>query len=158
MASGLRAAAGGVASMEEAAQAVVGQLFRGLVDDDGSPACALVRFYVTLRLGELVAPLRELAASAGNDGYPPLSDETRCLTLLATAGREPAWNDRRASARHQVVALSDEARVERLPMVAGLLRGLGIEASSVVRPDPTQATARSGRRYDLFFVPEAASS
>lgn len=158
MASGLRSAAGGAANMEEAAQGVVGQLFAGLVDGDGSPACALVRLYVTSRLGELQAPLQELAAAAVPDGMAALTDETRCLTLLATAGREPAWNDRRASEHHQVIALSDEEGVERLPMVAGLLRGLGIEASAVVRPDPRQATVRSGRRYDLFFVPEAAGS
>ncbi len=43
-------------------------------------------------------------------------------------------------------------------MVAGLLRGLGIDAAAAVRPDPTQHAARASRRYDVFFVPDARSS
>ena len=59
---------------------------------------------------------------------------------------------------HQAIPLLNEALVDRLPMVAGLLRGLGIDASSVVRPDPREHAARSRRRYDVFFVPDALSS
>jgi len=142
--------------MEAAARGVVDRLFAELVDHQGQPACALVRLYATARLGGLEPRLQDLARA--NGGGPGCSDDTRCLTLLASAGLAPAWNDRRTSEHHQVIPLSDEELVTRLPMVAGLLGGLGIELASVVRPDPSDNFARSGRRYDLFFVPEAAGS
>jgi len=144
--------------MEAAARSVVERLFTELVDHQGGPACALVRLYVTARLGELEPRLQHLARSKGRVDGPGLSIDTRCLTLLASAGLVPAWNDRRTSENHQVIPLSDEELVTRLPMVAGLLGGLGIELASAVRPDPADNFARSGRRYDLFFVPEAADS
>jgi len=141
--------------MEAAARRVVDRLFAELVDHQGQPACALVRLYATAQLGGLEPRLQDLARA---NGGPGCREDTRCLTLLASAGLEPAWNDRRTSEHHQVIPLSDEELVTRLPMVAGLLSGLGIELASVVRPDPADNIARSGRRYDLFFVPEAAGS
>lgn len=144
--------------MEAVARGVVDGLFGTLVDHDGQPACALVRLYVTARLGALEPQLQDLARSTVPIDGPGLGADTRCLTLLATAGLAPAWNDRRTSERHQVIPLSDEELVTRLPMVAGLLGGLGIEPASVIHPNPADNLARSGRRYDLFFVPEAAGS
>lgn len=141
--------------MEAVAHGVVDGLFATLVDHEGQPACALVRLYVTARLDALEPRLQGLARNVPGLG---LGVDTRCLTLLGTAGLLPAWNDRRTSERHQVIPLSDEELVTRLPMVAGLLGGLGIEPASVVRPDPADNQARAGRRYDLFFVPEAANS
>jgi len=140
--------------MEDVAQRVVTRLFEDLVDGQGEPACALIRLYVTARHTDLEEHLRGLALAAA----PDVVADTRCLTLLASSGVDPAWNDRRSSQRHQVLPLFDEALVERLPMVAALLKGMGIDLASVVRPDPTEHATRSGRRYDLFFVPEAAGS
>jgi len=159
VASGVREAADGASSMEQAAQATVDRLFGDLVDEGGGPACALVRLYVTARLGDLEPRLQELArAAVPTDLDVEPAADTRCVTLLGSAGVEPAWNDRRASRGHQAIPLLDEGLVERLPMVAGLLRGLGMDSASVVRPDPEQHAARSRRRYDVFFVPEASTS
>lgn len=159
IATRLRQAADSASCMEDAAEAVVRCLFGELVDEEGTPACALVRLYVTARLSALDGPLQEFARRAVPDDLgSALSDDTRCITLLATTGVEPAWNDRRSSMAHQAIPLVDEDLVARLPMVAGLLRGLGVDAAAVVRPDPSQHAARASRRYDMFFVPDARSS
>ncbi len=159
LAVGLRQAADGATSMEAAAGSLVGRLAGELADGGGGPGCALVRLYVTTRFGELSADLQDFGrATVPDEMASELTDDTRCITLLATAGAEPAWNDRRGSTRHQVIPLLDEAMVARLPMVAGLLRGLGADPAAVVRPDPREHAARASRRYDVFFVADAAAS
>jgi len=159
LAADLRSAADGAVCMEDAARAVVDCLAHELVDDGERPACALVRVYVTSRFGELDPDVQGRARRAVPAGLEPeLTEDTRCITLLATTGVEAAWNDRRSSSGHQAIPLLNEDLVDRLPMVAGLLRGLGIEAAAVVRPDPGQHAARAARRYDVFFVADAAGS
>ena len=159
VAARLRSAAAGASCMEHAAKALIDRLRQELADEHDQPACALVRFYVTARFGDL-DPAVQLIARTGIPAELAslLSGEIRCITLLASAGVEPPWNDRRSSLSHQAIPLLSEELVERLPMVAGLFRGLNIEAGSVVRPDPSQTAARSARHYDVFFVADARSS
>jgi hypothetical protein len=147
----LRTIGAGADSMEAAAQRVAAHLYDVLRDDDGGRACALVRVYKTHRYGALPADLREFAG----DGLDP---ETRCLTLLGTAGDVPAWNDRRASQGHKAIPLVSEHAVEQLPMVLQLITQLGLDVSAVVRPDPTIARELSQRTYDVFHVLDAAAS
>lgn len=159
VAASLRSAAAGASCMEHAAKAMIDRLRQELADEHDQPACALVRFYVTARFGDLDPPVQLIART----GIPAelsslLSRETRCITLLASTGIEPAWNDRRTSSNHQAIPLLSEELVERLPMVAGLFRGLNIDSGSVVRPDPKQIAVRSARHYDVFFVADALSS
>lgn len=159
LASRLRRVADGAVCMEQAAKAVVDHLAQELVDEHGKPACALIRFYVTARHGALSGSLQELARLAlPDDLRSELGEDTRCITLLATTGVDPAWNDRRSSSGHQAIPLLNEELIDRLPMVAGLLRGLGIDPASVVRPDPREHAARARRRYDVFFVRDAVTS
>ena len=51
--------------------------------------------------------LREEARRRAPEGS--LTDETRCLCLVATRGTEPDWNDVERSAAHRVLPLSDAA-------------------------------------------------
>jgi hypothetical protein len=88
----------------------------------------------------------------------PVADDVRCLTLLGTAGDDHAWNDRRNSRDHQAIALPSAQVVEQLPMVAQLITQLGLELTSVVRPDPTEARELSQRTYDVFHVADAPAS
>ncbi|HVF32725.1 MAG TPA: hypothetical protein VM933_06800 [Acidimicrobiales bacterium] len=143
----------GAGSMEAAGQAIVEYLRRELVDGEGRPACALVRFYRTLRFRDLPDELRDFAGAVEDD-------RTRCLTLLGTAGEAPAWNDRRRSDAHAAIPLVDEEVVAASPMIAGLIDQLGVDVAAVVGPpsrDPGRANLHH-RDYDVFFVPEAAGS
>jgi hypothetical protein len=141
--------------MEEAAQRAAVFLRDELLADDGERACPLVRVYKTHRFGSLPADVQDFAAAVF--GERP-DDEVRCLTLLGTAGDEPAWNDRRRSTGHQAIPLLSEQVVEQLPMVLQLITQLGIDVTTVVRPDPKAARELAQRTYDVFHVPDAAAS
>ncbi|MHC4829058.1 MAG: hybrid sensor histidine kinase/response regulator [Planctomycetota bacterium] len=144
-----------VESLEGAAQHVVSLLHQRLVDDDGRPACALVRFFSTLPFDCLEPELQSVAASSG---VAPLDPSTRCLTLLATAGQRSEWNDRRRSVSHRAIPLTSEAGIRSTPMISQLLSQLGLDVSMVVQPDPSLLLEEARRTYNVFFVPEAVGS
>jgi two-component system, NtrC family, sensor kinase len=148
----LRTIGAGATSMVEVAGRTTTHLYEHLVDDDGRPACALVRLYKTHQLGGLDDQRRHFAEQAARDVLHP---RTRCLTLLATSGTYPTWNDPRRSVSHQAIPLTSEAALERLPMIAGLVRQLGLEPATVVAPDPEAHLALHHGEYKVFYVPEA---
>lgn len=153
---GLFVEGGEPATFEEAAQRVVALFREQLLDDAGQPACALVRIYKTHPFAELVAPLKNFARR-----IVPEADTLRglrCLVLVATAGDEPAWNDRRLSRGHQAIPLTSEHAVADAPMVAQLIQQLGIEVSTVLRPDPSLLLDVRDRAQNVFFVPDALGS
>lgn len=144
------------ASIADESQEISQYLYRSLVDGEGAPASALVRLYKTNRFGDLDPDVKDFAASLA--GVEP-TDDMRCLTLLGTAGAEPAWNDRTLSVGHRAIPLPSEEFVERLPMVAQLILQLGLDIGIVVDP-PTGHAARKLAQTpnDVFHVPVAAGS
>ena len=145
------------ASMEEAANKIVGYLYDNLVDGQTSKrCCALVRFYKTHPYGELEEGLQQFAQ--GLLGAPPESPETKCLTLLATAGERPEWNDRAKSEGHRAIPLASEEMVAQIPMVSQLVSQLGLEMSSVLRPDPSLIVDMEQKTYNTFHIPQALGS
>jgi hypothetical protein len=133
-------------------------LLRGeLVDDDGAPACPLVRVYKTHRFGDLDDDVRAFARRAvvGSD---PLMDETTCLVLLGTSGAEDAWNDRHRSQGHRALPLSSPAAIQRMPMISHLLRDFGLDTAAVSDPTAPLDTTLSGGRLGVFHVPYAEGS
>jgi hypothetical protein len=147
--------ADGAGTMEEMAAGITGHLFAVLREATGGPACALVRLYKTHRYDALPPRHRDFAARTARE---PLSPSTRCLTLLGSAGIEPAWNDPARSEGHQAIPLTSEAVVEKSPMIAHLIAQLGLDVAEVVRPDPLARIDRHHERYDIFYVPEARRS
>ena len=142
-------------SMEDACGRIASLLYEELVDERGAPACALVRVYKTHPYGRLPHDLR---AFAGNVLGEVPDDDVRCLTLLATRGALPAWNDRRLSAGHRAIPLPTVGFVEQLPMIAGLVGQLGLSVDEVVRPQQHKLPELSQRSYGVFHVAEAAGS
>ncbi len=139
--------------MEDVAQQIVRYLYDELGDGQGNRACLLVRLYKTHPYGRLEPEVQEFVEDALG-GEPPA--DTRCLTLLGTAGDEPAWNDRTRSQGHKAIPLASEEMVGRLPMVAQLITQLGLEIGAVIRPrNPIELAQRT---YDVFHVPDAAGS
>jgi two-component system NtrC family sensor kinase len=146
-------------SMEDVAQRMVDLIDDSLTDADGEPACALVRFYVTQRYADIGSVLQSAAMDvAPEELRDEVHADTRCFTLIATTGRRPEWCDRRRSVNHRSIPLVSEELVARLPMVAGLLRDLGVDARSVVHPEVGDRMERHHRRYDVFHVEDAAGS
>lgn len=147
----------GATSMEEAADRVVRELHQSLrMPDRTQPACALVRLFVTLPYDELEPELRGAAgaALAGIEAQPGM----KCLTLLGTAGHEPQWNSRRTSVGHRSLPLPSEAAIAKSPMIAQLIRQLGIQAAALVAPDRTFMVDQAQHSFNVFHVPEAKGS
>jgi two-component system NtrC family sensor kinase len=144
------------ANVNEAAQRVVDFFYRELVDAEGAPACALVRFFKTEAYGNLPPALQEFARVAA--GVDTLNDDVRCLTLLATNGDEPEWQSPERSRGHRAIPLTSVEMVEKAPMIAQLIKQLGLSTAAVVRPEAGLILDRQGKKHNVFYVPQALSS
>jgi hypothetical protein len=154
--SALRArGVGGFSSMEDVAGTVVRHLYEEMHHGEDR-ACALVRLYKTHPLQHLRPAEQEFATKLSK--HEPLAPETRCLTLLATAGDEPAWNHRSTSAGHRAIPLPTEHVISSLPMIAQLVSQLGVSVASVVRPDSSIMVVSTESTFNVFHVPEAHGS
>lgn len=152
----VRGAAKGSGTLEEAAKAIVRHLYDGCRDSHGQRQCALVRFYKTHDFEALDGELQAFARDQLGGAAP--APGMKCLVLLGTAGVEPEWNDRRRSRGHRAVPLPSERFVEEAPMIAQLVRQLGLPISALVRPSPEIIGELQGRTYNVFHVEEAAGS
>lgn len=147
-AAALREGAERAADFPAAARSVVEQLRAGFVDDAGAPVLQLVRLFTTRRLADLEPDLLGLLHDV------PQRPDLRCLTLTATAGVEPEWNDPALSGPYRVLALPSAEAVAAAPMFSALIRELGISAADLV----AGAEHTGGRRFGVFHVPVALDS
>lgn len=155
--TGLVQAAAGSDTMEDAARAVA----RYLYDQCGTSgaaerACALVRVYKTHAYGQLPLDLRTFADTAGQTG--PYRPGVKCLTLLATVGDEPAWNSRRSSRGHQAIPLPSAGIVDQAPMIAQLVKQMGLEVETLINPSPELLRELEGKTFNVFHVTHALNS
>jgi two-component system, NtrC family, sensor kinase len=147
----------GADSLEDAAGLIVRYLYEHCVDPlTGERSCALVRFYKTHPFGGLDQALRDFAAAQLGD-HPP-DDAMRCLTLMATAGDEPAWNSRHQSAGHRAIPLPSAERIRSAPMIMRLMDDLGIDIERIVAGAEPSTRGPDARTYDVFHVEEALGS
>jgi hypothetical protein len=153
----LRKLGSNASSMEEVARRVVEMLYRDLVMPGSSDgAAALVRTFVTLPYSDLQPDQQEFARHV----LPEVASTPamKCLTLLATAGQEPEWNARRGSTGHQALPLPSEDGISRSPMIAQLIRQLGIEAGSLLNSDASVVLDSTQHTFNVFHVPDALGS
>lgn len=152
----LRRIGTGAASMEQVAEGVVRFLYDEFKDVTGERSCVLVRFYFTTYYSALDPDLRAFGSKLmrGVEVKP----ETRCLTLLGTAGERPEWNSRKKSEGHRTIPLPSEEVVQALPMVSQLMLQLGLSLGAVLSPSPELVLELEQRSYNVFFVPEALGS
>lgn len=144
-------------SMEDVAERVVQFLHDELRDAaTGARSCVLVRFYFTTRFSNLNEDLRAFGSRLMRG--VELKPETRCLTLLATAGEKPEWNSRKNSQGHKTIPLPSKEVIHAFPMVSRLLSQLGLDLGVVLAPSPELVLELEQRGYNVFFVPEAVDS
>jgi len=154
---GVRQAAESATSIEEAANAIVGFLYANCrFQATGAHSCALIRFYMTQPYSSLDQDLRSFADRQLAGARPRLA--MKCLTLMATVGQRPEWCDRRQSAGHKAIPLPSESIVEQAPMIAQLIRQMGLDISVIVEPSPDVVAELAGKTYNVFHVPEADGS
>lgn len=147
----------GADTVEDATQCIVQYLYDHFADPiSGERTCPLVRFYKTDPYGGLPRELQEFASKQLGD--IPATPSMRCLCLLATAGDEPEWNDRRQSRSHQAIALPSVEIVREAPMIAGLIEELGLDIASVIGGGEPAMRGSTSRTYDVFHVEDARGS
>jgi hypothetical protein len=144
------------ATFEDAAERAVEFFHREFVDEDGQPACALVRFFKTHPYGDLSEDLQAIVREAAPEAAS--IPELRCLTLLATRGDDPRWNQRQDSRGHRVIPLMNVEMVQQAPMIAQLITQLGIPIAEVVRPSRTLLLEAAQTNYNVFYVARALGS
>ena len=143
----------GALSMEGAADRVVRMFYRMLVDrETGERNLVLVRCFKTHRYGKLP---EDLAAMARGAAGTPLQAETPALTMLATAGELPEWNDRRSSRGHAAIPLTSVEMVERAPMISALLRQMGLKVEAAMYPTQKIILDADEHAFNVFHVQEA---
>ena len=153
---GIRRAAASARTMESVAESTTRFLHAECVDPaTGKPACALVRFYKTHSFSSLRSD--DQAFARGLLDGAKASPGLKCLTMLATAGDEPAWNSRLQSRGHRAIPLVSVQMVEGAPMIAALIRQFGLDIAAVVSP-PNLLDALVGKTYNVFHVAEAKGS
>jgi hypothetical protein len=152
----LRSATRNGSSLQAAAQQLMN---RFLQQFEGS--VALGRIYATVPYN--VLPQRDRAfvrAAAEQKGMLALlQDDTRVLSLLATAGAEPAWRDRYASKGHLGIPLLSEHFVSEIPMIAGLIAQLGSSVRWFAKvAAPAGRNDNFGVFTESFFVADAGAA
>ena len=150
----LRRAGTGASSMEEVAGIVVRWLHEELRLPGGEGrACALVRMFVTMPYASLEPPQQEFARTVV--GATPENTAMKCLTLLATSGELDQWNSRHTSAGHKALPLVSEQSIMRSPMIAQLIRQLGVEVGTLLSPDSGMMIDGAQRTFNVFYISEA---
>ncbi|MEJ7730594.1 MAG: hypothetical protein WKG00_15410 [Polyangiaceae bacterium] len=137
-------------SVEEAAQATSALFVREFA------SALLARVFVLVPFRSL-PPAEQAFARELVNGDARLVAGTRVLALLGTAGKEPAWNDRRASRGHLAIPLLDRSFVEGIPMIAALLAELEVDVSRL-EAAPIATRRLLGGKNGRFYVAEAASA
>lgn len=144
-------------SMEQVADRVVRYLYESLRTAGGeTSACALVRLFVTMPYAGLDSDQQAFVQTVLNSAQS--TSTTKCLTLLASAGELPAWNSRQASQGHKALPLVSEESVSRSPMIAQLIRQLGVKVGALITADPSLVIDAGQHTFNVFHVPEAEGS
>jgi hypothetical protein len=152
----LRRAALGATSIEEVADSVVRYFYAQALGEDGKRECVMARFYMTVPFASLQPDSRQFAARFLGD--QPAGPELQCLTLLGTVGDEPGWNSRWTSHGHHAIPLPTVEFVKSAPMIAELVRSVGLDAADLVSPRPEVLRAAQGKTYNVFYVRDADGS
>ncbi|MDD3117756.1 MAG: hypothetical protein PHQ27_01130 [Victivallales bacterium] len=144
-------------SMEEAAQRLVNYLFDNFVDpQSGLNTCPLIRFFKTHDHTTLPPELQRFAARLLTDKSPTAN--YKCLTLLATTGIEEKWRRRQNSQAHQAIPLPSKEVVNRIPMMRNLIKQMGMDIETVIRPDPNLLLDLARTTFNIFYVQQALAS
>lgn len=144
------------ATIGEAGQRIARFFHDEFTDGSGRPACALVRLFKTESFAKLdpqrKAFVRRMAPDADRQ------EALRCLVLIGTAGEEESWNSPGLSRGHMAIPLMSVKMVEEAPMIAQLIKQLGVTVETVLKPDPALLLDMRDTSHNVFYVPTAEGS
>lgn len=163
----------GMTGLDSTARGIVNHLYQSFVMSGTSePAFVLVRLFVTHRMGELDPSVQAYVSdrAAEVELARPVVKDTRCLTLLATAGDLPEWNDVRKSRHHRAIPISSPDLPDKFPMIARVLQQFGVEFGTIMTEEEQDGDGiesgdsgdlvvdREQSTFNVFYVPEAKGS
>ena len=147
-------------SVEDASQQIVDFLHDNLAlapDQQTTRASVLTRLFITRLYSELNEDQKNSVRFLLQADFP--REDFNCLTLIASRGDEPQWNSPKNSENHKAIPLLNAEQVNKLPMVASLLKQLGVEVHDFIKTrkeimlDPDRR-----QNYGIFLVPQALGS
>jgi hypothetical protein len=153
--STIKSQAGGANNLQESTQRAM-ECFHAQFAE----SVVLARTYATVPYKMLPATDRSFVQAVAQDKgqLSILTEETQALSLLGTAGIDPAWCDRYSSKGHLGIPLLSEDFVAGIPMIAGLIHQLGMSVDLYKRLSPSQSAEKFGVFAESFFVSDAAAS
>ena len=141
-------------TLEGAAQLVARGLYEALPS-----STALARVYAVVPHGELPGDVRAFVADLMSGAGPTTAKEPTAtmpvLALLGTYGSKPAHCDRKLSQGHKGIPLVSAAFVDAIPMLARLLRELGIDLAWLDDAPEVITRRLLGGFNGLFYVDDA---
>jgi hypothetical protein len=141
----------GAETVEAAAQRFCDMLYATFEE-----SVVLVRVFATVRFENLPLPLRGFVERlVGARAQAVLGPRTPVLTLLGTRGGVPRWNSRHLSEGHVAIPLASAEFVEAIPMIASLVKQLGIGIDDAQDIETAIVTQSLGRVAGVFYVEDA---
>ncbi len=141
-------------SLEEAAQCYMTILYEELYD-----SIVLARLFIMIPFGNLPKENQEFAMNLARSAAinERIEDQTMVLSLLASRGAKPEWNDRRHSKDHKGIPMISSDYIDRIPMMSRLLKQLGAGIDWIDNND-TELVAKSFENISgVFYVRDAQS-
>lgn len=153
--SEVQGAVSGCTSLEEAAGKVL-----DLVMSQMGESIVLTRLFATVAHGQLPSENQKFVQRlvAGMAVGETLNDETPILSLIASRGAKPAWNDRRQSVGHVGIPLVSADFVESIPMISRLLAEVGFEMDWLGADSPGIDVETFSNLSGVFYVRDAQSA
>ncbi len=145
----------GCASLEEASQRFIGAFYEEFAD-----SLVLARLFATIPFKDLPPKNQLFAADLAHakGGLDLVCGHTLVLSLLATRGTLPEWNDRDASKGHIGIPFISKDFLDAIPMMSRLLKELGAEIAWIDRDDTKIVLKTRGSMAGVFFVMDAKTA
>jgi hypothetical protein len=141
--------------LEDAAQALARDFHEKFTE-----SVVIARVFVTVPFEALPESNRDFVQNlvASSSATELLTPTTPVLSLIGSYGDDKEWQDRRTSKGHVGVPLVSSAFVGAIPMIARLLKELGIPMKWIDQHDSEMIIRTIGKSSGLFFVDEAAEA
>jgi two-component system, NtrC family, sensor kinase len=145
-------------SMEEVSNNILKYLYENIGDGQTQEkSCVLIRLFKTHNFHDLEPHLQEFAKKRLTQEN--ITDNLRCLTLLATVGKEEKWNNRYNSVNHQAIPLiNKELIINKMPMIAQLIEQFGLEINDVINSNPHLYIESLKNNFNAFYIPDVQDS
>jgi hypothetical protein len=119
----------------------------------------LVRVFATVPFADLPATNRTFVEKlVGARAKEVLHPKTPVLSLLGTRGTVPRWNSRHLSEGHVGIPLASADFVDAIPMIASLVKQLGLTIERAQDVETAIVTQSLGRVAGVFYVDDAATA